>query len=114
MAPGIPIQFAESPKARYVVASRVRWLSGLLSLFLGFAVFARDTLQFDVFVGYGGQPTGSDGIVREVGWFPVSVEVQNDGPSFNAVFEISSSQMGGGQTRRISVELPTNTRKRFS
>jgi len=84
---------------------------GFILLCLGLP--ARAALQFDVFVGYGGQPTGFDGIVREAGWFPVAVEVQNDGPPFNAVFELSSSQAGGGQTRRIVVELPTNTRKRF-
>jgi len=76
-------------------------------------VSARSALQFDVFLGYGGQPTGTDGIVREAGWFPVACEVLNDGPPFNAVFEVSSSQMGGGQAKRLAVELPTNTRKRF-
>ena len=79
----------------------------------GLAASARAALQFDVFVGYGGQPTGTDGIVREGGWFPVAVEVQNDGQPFIATFELSSVQMGGGQTRRMVVELPTNTRKRF-
>src|SRR5216110_1146841 len=88
------------------------WLGAAILIF-GLAASARAALQFDVFIGYGGQPTGFDGIVREAGWFPVAVEVQNDGPPFNAAFELSSSQMGGGQTRRIVVELPTNTRKRF-
>ncbi len=84
-------------------------------LCFGLAASARAALQFDVFVGYGGQPNGTDGIVREAGWFPVSVEVQNDGPPFNAVFELSLvNQMGSGQTRRMLVELPTNTRKRFA
>ncbi|PYK61195.1 MAG: hypothetical protein DME21_09875, partial [Verrucomicrobia bacterium] len=88
------------------------WLAASVFCF-GLTASVRAALQFDVFVGYGGQPTGFDGIVREAGWFPVAVEVQNDGPPFNAVFELSSSQMGVGQTRRIVVELPTNTRKRF-
>ncbi|PYK01031.1 MAG: hypothetical protein DME23_05240 [Verrucomicrobia bacterium] len=93
--------------------ARVRaWLAAAVFCF-GLTTSVRAALQFDVFVGYGGQPTGFDGIVREAGWFPVAVEVQNDGPPFNAVFELSSSQMGVGQTRRILVELPTNTRKRF-
>src|SRR5262245_37531955 len=74
---------------------------------------ARAALQFDVFLGYGGQPTGTDGIVREAGWFPVACEVLNDGPTFDAVFEVSSSHMGGEQSKRLVVELPTNTRKRF-
>ena len=35
----------------------------------------------------------------------------NDGPSFDAVIEISAGQFGS-QTQRLPVELPTNTRKR--
>ena len=84
------------------------WL-GLVWLCSGLCAAERAALQFDVFLGHGGQPTGTDGIVREAGWFPVAVELQNDGPPFNATFELA----GGGQTRRIVVELPTNTRKRF-
>jgi len=79
----------------------------------GLAASARAALQFDVFVGYGGQPTGTDGIVREGGWFPVAVEVQNDGQPFIATFELSSVQMGGGQTRRMVVPRSPITRKRF-
>lgn len=63
-------------------------------------------LQFDVFIGY-------DGATREGSWFPVAIEVFNDGPSFNGVIELSSSQFGGEPDRRIPVELPTNTRKRL-
>ena len=72
----------------------------------------RAELQFDVFVGYGSSGS-SDGIVREGCWFPVACEVFNDGSSFDAVFEFSSLQTGGGQVRRMRIELPTNTRKRF-
>lgn len=67
----------------------------------------RAALQFDVFLGF-------DGVVREGGWFPVSCEIFNDGPSFNGVFELSPAQLGGGQARRMSIELPTGTRKRFT
>lgn len=91
---------------------RLAILFGVLFVLSG-VLPARAALQFDVFLGYGGQPTGTDGIVREAGWFPVACEVLNDGPSFNAVFEVSASQMGSGQARRLAVELPTNTRKRF-
>ncbi len=89
-----------------VVHRRVRsaWL--LLLLCLGLATEARAALQFDVFLGY-------DDNVREGNWFPVACEVQNDGPSFQAVFELSSGQLGAGQTRTLAIELPTNTRKRF-
>ena len=83
-----------------------------LGLWLGLGT-ARGAIQFDVFLGYGSQPTGADGVVHEVGWFAVGCEVLNDGPGFNATVEVSSAQFGGGQTRRLNVELPTNTRKRF-
>src|ERR1044071_9249366 len=92
---------------------RALFLALLSGAMAGRAAPSQNLLQFDVFLGHGGQPTGADGVVREASWFPVAVEVQNDGAPFNAVFEISSSQMGGGQVRRTVVELPTNTRKRF-
>ncbi len=69
-------------------------------------------LNFDVFVGHG---LGlADSTAAEASWFPVTCEIQNDGPSFNAVVEISGGQFGGGQARRIAVELPTHTKKRFT
>ena len=40
------------------------WL-GLVVFALGLVASARAALQFDVFLGYGGQPSGFDGIVRE-------------------------------------------------
>jgi hypothetical protein len=80
-----------------------------LCICLALATAARVSaaIQFDVFIGY-------DGVTREAAWFPVAFEIHNDGPSFNGVIEISSSQFGGGEPdRRIPVELPTNTRKRI-
>ncbi|MBT5706028.1 hypothetical protein N8737_02070 [Verrucomicrobia bacterium] len=62
-------------------------------------------LQFDVFVGYGG-------VVREVSWFPVTCEIMNDGPAFTGTIEISGTHLGSNQKRRLTLELPTNTRKR--
>jgi hypothetical protein len=86
-------------------------------LLLAFALLgsgpARAAIQFDVFLGYGGGG-GNDGVIRESAWFPVACEVYNDGPAFDATFEFSSRQIGGGQARRLRIELPTNTRKRFS
>src|ERR1041385_8771904 len=112
----VEIRFSDAqvrtPAPWALAAHGLRWLC-LVWICLTVCRPVRAALQFDVFVGHGGQPTGSDGIVREAGWFPVAVEVQNDGAPFNATFELSSSQMGGGQTRRMVVELPTNTRKRF-
>ncbi len=118
MEPDTPITIKprKSETGNFVLfAARRRagfWL-GFVVLWLCRSTPVDAALQFDVFLGYGGQPSGFDGVVREAGWFPVACEVFNDGPSFNAVFEVSSSQMGGGQTRRLVVELPTNTRKRF-
>ena len=82
----------------------------LLGLLLATPVRAQ--LIFDVFVGHG---LGvADSTVTEGSWFPVTCEIQNDGPSFNAVVEISGGQFGQGQKRFIAVELPTNTKKRFT
>lgn len=82
---------------------------GLACAFLLLAVPARAKIQFDVFGGYG---DAGGGVVRAGGWYPVAIEVFNDGPSFDAVIEISGGQFGS-QTERIPVELPTNTRKRI-
>ncbi len=62
-------------------------------------------LQFDVFVGHGN-------VVREASWIPVTCEVMNDGPAFVGTIEISPTHMGGGERRRLVLDLPTNTRKR--
>lgn len=43
--------------------------------------------RFDVFPGY-------NYIVPDQGWFPITCEVQNDGPSFNAIIEVSAEQVG--------------------
>lgn len=79
------------------------WLAFLLVL--GSAPL-RAELQFDVFLGY-------DGAVREAAWFPVACEIHNDGPSFNAVVEVTAGNIRTEQVRRVPIELPTNTRKRF-
>ncbi len=100
---------ARAPRRRGRWGRLVSRLAGLVVLGLA----ARAELQFDVFVGYGSSG-GGDGFVREGGWFPVACEVFNDGPGFDAVFELRSRQLGGGQVRRLALELPTNTRKRFS
>lgn len=81
---------------------RFVWLVCLLA-----AVFpARAAIQFDVWVGY-------DSVIRDAAWFPVAVEVHNDGASFNGLIEISSSQFSRDPDRVIPIELPTNTRKRL-
>lgn len=84
------------------------WLACFAALVL--VVPARAKIQFDVFGGYG---DAGGGHVRAGGWYPVSIEVFNDGPTFDAVIEISAGQFGS-QTQRLAVELPSNTRKRLT
>ena len=91
----------QSAKANVLPWVFAAWLAA------GFGIETRAELQFDVFPGY-------DNIVREAGWFPIACEIFNDGASFNAVVEISSGNLRSDQVRRIPIELPTNTRKRFS
>ncbi|MBI3880907.1 MAG: hypothetical protein HY301_12725 [Verrucomicrobia bacterium] len=81
----------------------------LLALFAGpSARTARAALQFDVFPGF-------DGKVMQTAWFPMTFEIFNDGPPFDAVIEIAVGLgAGSGQKQLIPVELPTNTRKRVS
>ncbi|NJN43731.1 MAG: hypothetical protein HC806_02655, partial [Anaerolineae bacterium] len=50
---------------------------------------------------------GYDGVVPEASWFPVIVEVKNDGPPFTALFELSPGNYNQSQTRTMMVELPT-------
>jgi hypothetical protein len=88
---------------------RLTQLGAALLVALLSALPAVAKIQFDVFAGYG---DASSGYVRTGGWFPIGFEVMNDGPSFDAVIEVSSGQLSG-QTLRVSVELPTNTRKRL-
>jgi hypothetical protein len=79
---------------------------------LALGCVVRAQINFDVFVGHG---LGiSDSTVAEASWFPVTCEIQNEGPSFNAIVEITGGQFGNGQARYIAVELPTHTKKRFT
>ena len=63
-------------------------------------------VRMDVFLGY-------DSVASEGSWFPVAVEVENDGPGFNGVFQFAPAQFSEGQTRAMAIELPTSTVKRF-
>src|SRR5579859_1027622 len=90
-----------------VLLPLVRALAGVwLLLFASAAATSQAALQFDVFLGY-------DGIVPEASWFPIVCEVKNDGPGFTATVEIEAGTYNQGQTRRLVVELPTGTLKRF-
>jgi hypothetical protein len=91
--------------------SAARVLACFIAVFAGI-IPACGQVNFDVFVGHG---LGlADSTVAEASWFPVTCEIQNDGPSFNAIVEISAGQFGSGQTRFVPVELPTHTKKRFT
>ncbi len=86
-----------------------RGLMALVFLALAASSPARAKIQFDIFPGYGDVASG---VVRAGAWYPVGVEVLNDGPGFDAVIELSAGQFGGA-VQRVPIELPTNTRKRF-
>ncbi|HEY3860699.1 MAG TPA: hypothetical protein VGO59_02320 [Verrucomicrobiae bacterium] len=89
-----------------LIPRRSAWFvwAALLSLA---ALAARADLRFDAFLGY-------DNILPERSWFPVTCEIYNDGPAFNATVEVSAAQFGAGQSRRFKLDLPTNTRKRIT
>jgi len=90
------------------VIGRIRFLRLMLCLLCASEAFTvRAALQFDVFIGY-------DGVVPEASWFPVIVEVKNDGPTFTGLFELSPGNYNQSQTRTMMVELPTGTLKRFT
>jgi hypothetical protein len=90
----------------FVLGRRSAYLAiFLFSLLCAFS--ARAALQFDVFLGY-------DGVVPNGTWIPVVCEVKNDGPSFTGVVEVDSDAGSSGQKRRMVVELPTGTLKRFT
>jgi hypothetical protein len=99
-----------SKLSKEVLTTRV-WRALLSVIVLSWAAAARCDVIFDVFVGYG---LGvSDSAVADASWFPITCEIQNNGPGFNAVVEITPGQFGNGQTRFMPIELPSNTKKRF-
>ena len=63
-------------------------------------------VRFDVFMGFSGKARNGE-------WFPVTVEIENDGPTFNGEIEIKPSSFKE-QSIRYTIELPNNTRKRLS
>ncbi len=87
------------------IATQLR-VSILVLLFCVAAFSSHAALQFDVFLGY-------DSIIPEASWFPMVCEIKNDGPSFNGTIELTPGNYNPGQTRRVSVELPTGTLKRL-
>lgn len=75
-----------------------------LLLVIGLPNAARAALQFDVFLGF-------DGIVPEGSWFPVTIEVKNDGATFTGTIEVADA-FGSPDKTSMVVELPTGTLKR--
>ena len=63
-------------------------------------------VRFDVFMGFSGKARNGE-------WFPVTVEIENDGPTFSGEIEIKPSSFKE-QSIRYKIELPNNTRKRLS
>ncbi|MBM3836397.1 MAG: hypothetical protein FJ398_00290 [Verrucomicrobia bacterium] len=99
-------QFGERRIFSRIGRRPLRFALGLCVLLHSLAASLRAELQFDIFVGY-------DSVVREASWFPIACEVFNDGPTFNAYLELSAANLRADQVRRVAMELPTNTRKRF-
>ena len=64
-------------------------------------------VRLDLFVGFDGQ-------VPQSAWFPVTLEVQNDGPTFTGTLEIVERGFRGGLRRSLTLELPTGTLKRVT
>ena len=82
-----------------------RLLAGFLLLLGLLMLKALAEIQLDVFAGY-------EGAVRTGHWFPVAVEVFNDGGTFDATIELGFG--GAASDRQVLREsLPTGTRKRF-
>ncbi len=100
--PGNPVRKTTSSVVRFPRPSLLTLpiCCALLLLMCGTA----RAVRFDVFAGF-------NGVVPEGNWFPVACELQNDGPSFNAIIEISPAY-GGGQPRRVPLELTTGATKR--
>ena len=73
------------------------WLSGNI---------VNAEVRFDVFMGFSGKARNGE-------WFPVTVEIENDGPTFSGEIEIKPSSFNE-QSIRYTIELPNNTRKRLS
>lgn len=81
----------------------VRWMLPLL--WIAACVRLCAALELDIFSGY-------DGYVHAGGWYPVAIEVNNDGATFDGTFEVSGGQFGN-QVQRFKEQLPNGTRKRF-
>ena len=105
--PLLPPRFGQNRRHRkYPKAPKKVILRAALAVLFCLASAARAALQFDAFIGY-------DDLLPEQSWFPITCELHNDGPPFNAIVEITSQDFGAGQVRRFPLDLPTNTRKRI-
>ncbi len=85
-----------------------RWHGALilaLSLLLFTSPACQAAVRFDAIIGY-------SGVSPKNAWFPVTCELQNDGPSFNAIIEVSTDGTAQSQVSRLALELPSNTQKR--
>ncbi|HTI73306.1 MAG TPA: hypothetical protein VMF06_25250 [Candidatus Limnocylindria bacterium] len=86
---------------------RQKWLSRTIFVWLMLGTLAAHAaIQFDVFPGY-------EGRAHAGAWFPVGIEVLNDGASFEGTIVVTPSNLGS-QTVRVPVSLPNGTRKRLS
>ena len=99
------LAISTSPQRPVHGRAAFHWWRAATLLLLLLAFNSRAALQFDVFMGL-------DNFVPEASWFPVTCEINNDGPAFQAVIEVTGGSMNqGGYARLVPVELPTGTRK---
>lgn len=62
-------------------------------------------IQFDVFLGY-------DRYITDSAWFPMTIEIKNDGESFSGSVEIDDGSPSGKQLRKQKMEFPKGALKR--
>lgn len=79
----------------------------VVGLLLTAAPLLRGAIRFDVMAGYSGS-------APQNAWYPLTCELQNTGPSVNAVIEIATDRLIQAPTRRLRLELPANTTKRVT
>ena len=63
--------------------------------------------RFDVFLGF-------NDFVPESSWFPVVCEIDNQGPGFSGMVEISGGSFNDDTRRLLPLELPSGTTKRVT
>ena len=83
------------------------WIGGVLLALVLCSGSVRAVDRFDVFLGY-------DTYVPEASWFPIVCEIENKGPGFSGVVEVTGGSYNEATKRLAPIELPTGTTKRIT